>query len=483
MPHEFIVEYYAKDIRTAPRATDIIQLYEVEILERVRAGYFLDIGLGKPDPVDEQDVDIEGEEQAQDTSKSPYTFLEQYTTYDLDGDGYPDPYIITIHKASSKIVRIVPNFLADSIEYNDKGEVSRITPESHVVKYGFMRSFDNSFYDTGFGEMMLHLVEAQNSITNQLLDAATLSNLKGGFIGKGLKIRGGEIKLAPGEWKMIQTKGADIRENMVPIQMAEPSMTMYNLLMFLVKMGEDFTADAMLQGNMNQQAAATTMAMVEESAQDFVDIFTRIHASLKHELKNYQRLNELYLTDEKLQEVLNESDETVDSLFNTNNYDFVPTSDPNIALNTLRLARANYLQQFIGNPIVNQQMIVEQMLRAANIEDAEDYIVHPQPQQPTVQEQALLISAENERERLQIDKADQMRKGAETQADIQETLADTNHKLVSIDKLKADTLKSTAEAIEKMKSSQTTIEQIEEVDDRAERISGMEERPSNQGVL
>lgn len=466
MPHEMIVDYFASDIKTATRISDIFKLTQNEIIERVRMGMFLEIEY----------IGGANSDEAVKTDTDPQEFIEQFTSLDLDGDGYPEPYIVTIHRGGGKVVRIVADYLDDGIKRNAKGEIYCITRESHIVKYGFMPAFDGSFYDMGFGELLLHLNETANTITNQMLDASTLSILGGGFLGKGVRIRGGELRRRPGEWKMIPTTGNDIRENMVPLSHPEPSATMVSLLQMLIQMANDLGTDTTLDANMNQQAAATTFAMVEKSQRAFKSVFKRIHRALKFELKQYYRLNYLYLTDKEYQDVLNNPKAIVAEDFDASDFDVVPTSDPSVASNLLRLARAQYLAQFKGDPLVNQVKLTRELLYAGRIENPDDYLVEPQPAQPSAQEQALLLAAQNESKRLEIDAAKAVVDIEKMKQEVRTEAAVADKERASVDKVKADELKSLAEA--KSKMADTTAKELIDANYRA-RVSRLEATPSN----
>ena len=142
-PDDLVVSYYAKSLEKANRITHVIELTKNEIVERIRSGMFLDFDietLGQPD-ASKRTPDED----------APHTFLEQHRWWDIDGDGYQEPYIITVHKATQKLVRIVARFELNGIKTNDENEILRIEPVHYFTRFLFMPAIDGSFYGMAFG--------------------------------------------------------------------------------------------------------------------------------------------------------------------------------------------------------------------------------------------------------------------------------------------------------------------------------------------
>jgi len=260
LPDDFVVHYYTKSLATCPRATHVIRLHPYEIEERVRGKRFIEFDYGLPagsEPNDEE---------------SPHEFLEQHRLEDLDEDGYPEPYIVTVHKETSRVVRIVARFGEDSVTFGDDGQVNRIEGERYFTKFGFIPSFDGSFYDIGFGFLLRPMSQAINAAINQMLDAGTQQNMGGGFIGAGMRIKGGDARFRPGEYKRVISVGGSIRDNIVALPFPGPSQTLFNLLGLLIEAAKDITSvkDIMTgdQGPANE-AAARTMARIEQGMKVF----------------------------------------------------------------------------------------------------------------------------------------------------------------------------------------------------------------------
>jgi chaperonin GroES len=146
----------------------------------------------------------------------------------LDEDGYAEPYIVTVHKSRSKLSRIVARYDADGIHFNrNKHKIAKIDPVHYYTKYDFIPNPDGGIYSVGFGQLLRPINEGINTVLNQMLDAATLQNAGGGFIGKGLSMNAGAIRFQMGEYKTVNVPGGTLRENIVPMQFAGPSAVLF----------------------------------------------------------------------------------------------------------------------------------------------------------------------------------------------------------------------------------------------------------------
>ena len=202
---DLVVNYFAESLERAPRVTHRINLYHNEIVERINSGMFIkfDVAeLGQATSTKTADIDED----------TPHLFLEQHRWYDLDGDGYQEPYVVTVHEQTQKLVRISPRFATDGIIrktgedglIDPNGPFVKILPEQYFTRFLFMPSIDGGFYGMGFGSLLMSSNSAINTVINQLLDAGTLSNRQSGFLGRGLKLgRGKSIQVKSGEWKPV----------------------------------------------------------------------------------------------------------------------------------------------------------------------------------------------------------------------------------------------------------------------------------------
>ena len=161
--------------------------------------------------------------------------------WDLDNDGYQEPYVITIEEQTKKVLRIVARFDSDGIYLNDEKKVVRIDSVEYYTKYGFVPNPDGGFYDIGFGHLLGHTNIAVNTLINQLVDAGTLANLQAGWIGKGLRVKLGDQPFRPGEWRQVNATGDDIKKQIMPLPFKEPSEVLFKLLGMLIESGPKLT--------------------------------------------------------------------------------------------------------------------------------------------------------------------------------------------------------------------------------------------------
>ena len=308
-PRDLVINYYAKSVETANRKTQILTYYPNEIVELQRSGFFKDCDLYQGQGLEEQGLAYEttGVTEPPIDDHSAHEVLECHCLLDLDEDGYMEPYIVHIHKDMEKVLRIYPRFTEEDVQLNDDGEIAKITPMEHFTGYVFIPNPESDVYGLGFGSLLGPLNETTNTIINQLLDAGTLSNVQGGFLGRNFKIKGGVNAFKPGEWKITNSTGDDLRKSIFPLPVREPSGTLFSLLQFLIEAGQSLsgTKDIMMGESPGQnQPATTTMAVLEQGLKVFTSIHKRVYRSMKKELKKLFRLNALYMKDEDYYRVL-----------------------------------------------------------------------------------------------------------------------------------------------------------------------------------
>ena len=371
---KFVVNYWTKSLAVCPRATHVFKLYPHEIEERFRDGRFVEFELGQP------------AESEADDDESPHEFLEQYRLEDLDGDGYPEPYTVTVHKETNTVVRVAARFDEDSVKTDVNGKITRIDAVQYFTKFGFIPAFDGGFYDMGFGALLRAMSEAINSSINQMLDAGHLQNTGGGFIGSGLRIKGGDTRFRPGELKRVTSVGGAIRDNIVMLDWPGPSSTLFSLLGLLIEAAKDITSvkDIMTgdAGNANE-AASRTMARIEQGMKVFSAIYKRLFRSLKSEYKKLFRLNSLYLDEDTYFTVLDEPEAIGPDDYNADDLDILPVADPNMVTEMQRFAQAEFLQTFLQDPYVDPLEARKRIFMAAGVPDADELLVEqpaPDPQ-------------------------------------------------------------------------------------------------------
>lgn len=389
MARDFVMNYGAKSVNTCPRKTHRTTLERNDIYERVKRGLFRNVlesdwynSSVAPAPAPA----VVGTAQANHDNRqgvqppppdkdTPFRFLEQHRNLDLDDDGYAEPYIVTIEETSRKVVRIVARWDNETqIERNDRGEVLCINPTEYFTKFGFIPSPDGGIYDIGFGVLLGPLNEGVNTAINQLLDAGTMQNSLGGFLGRGAKIRGGEYAMAPWEWKRVDSTGDDLRKNIVPYPDRQPSVVLFNLLSLLIDYTNrvSATSEIMVGKTPGQNTPAeTSRNALEQGMQVFTTIFRRIWRSLKAEFKKLYKLNAVYLPQNfSFGESGNVRKE--DYLFPADQV--VPSADPNVTSFSMRFFKAQSIrtasQQVPGYDI---DYVERQFLKAMQVEAIDRY--------------------------------------------------------------------------------------------------------------
>ena len=384
---DFVVNYWTKDLATSPRVTQIQYMSRNDIYERVARGLFVKMTEIMPAAVPQSNLTLAQNKaqgmQAPDSidESTPYEILEQHTYIDLDGDGYAEPYIVWMRRDTKQILRIVARYFTTSIERDDKGNVLRITPETYFTKFPFIPSPDGGFYDLGFGSLLGPLNQSIDTILNQLIDCGTMANTAGGFLSRGIKLRGGNYNFAPLEWKHVDTTGDDLRKGIVPLPVREPSQVLFTLLNLLINYGERIggSVDILSGQNPGQNTAAeTTRTMAEQGMKIFSGIFKRTYRSLKDEFRKLYRLNQLYL-----EGVEDYNSDTGQNFIAAEDYsgpvsDVRPSADPNIVSDTQRIQQASALLQLASTtPGMNMYEVQKNYLKAMKVSNIDQVLPDP----------------------------------------------------------------------------------------------------------
>lgn len=427
LPKNLIVNNWAHTLDDAERVSEVIELSQRLVEERKRQGLFLDVKLGQP--TNEQQQSSNAASKIDETT--PHTFIEQHTYLDLDDDGYREPYIVTFLKQSGQVVRITARYEKDGLELGEKGKVVKITPLQYYTKFSFVPNPDGSFYDIGFGVLLGPINESVNTLINQLVDAGTLSNMQSGFIGKGLRIKMGDNRFIPGEWKPVASTGSDIKNQIVPLPAKEPSAVLFQLMGSLITSGKELASVAeIFVGKMPGQntPATTTMATIEQGMKVFTAVYKRIYRALDKEFKKVYKLNSIYLNPETYSSVMDEPVGPED--FNMKDYDVCPGADPTAMSQTEKLMKAQGLMEMLPNfgPMMNPVEVLERIL-VAQEQPSWQKLVNPQvlesgqppPPQPDPKVQALQAKGEVDKAKVMLDAQHMQFKQAMEQRDQQFT--------------------------------------------------------------
>jgi chaperonin GroES len=424
-PKDVVVNYYVKKLKDASRITEVQWYTANEVKECQNRGEWLDdTEFGPGDGTNAQTLSEDkttGLRAPTPDEETPRQVLVQYCRIDLDDDGYKEPYIVTVDYATNKVVRIVANFYPDSITFKDdkKKEVACIEPAQWFVKFDFLPNPDGGFYGIGFGILLGGLNDMVNTVTNQLLDSATLANLQAGFIGRGLRDnKQKQMNFRPGEWKWVNNPGKDLKENIFPLPVREPSQTLFNLLGTLVTSGKEVASVAdIFTGKMPGQntPASTTMATIEQGLKVFTSIYKRIYRSMGQEFCLMFDLMKKYAPSEAVVVVGkmngNETPYSV-SKFDyqqASNQDIkiIPSADPNMVSETQKLVKIQGLYELAQFGTINMQEMTKQALVYQGQDNIQGLLQVPPPQpDPEVEmkKQELQGKMQIEQQKMQFEK-------------------------------------------------------------------------------
>ena len=418
LPKNLCVHYYAKSIEECERKTEIFELYDREIRERELRGIFTehDYGLAPVPDLKEED-ERQGLSPPLADDDRPRVFLEQHCYLDLDGDGYKEPYVVTFDKHSKKVARITARFgkitTEQSLKIKDlqtriqslvegmqeptndeelnhalqveqtilgmqeevktlasqKPKVLSIEAVEHYTKYPFIPSPDGGFYDLGFGSLLSPLNDSVNTLINQLLDSGSLNNSNSGFIGKGARLKGGQMRFSRNEWKQVNVAGGVLRDSIVPLPASPPSPVLFQLLGLLINYAEQLSSvtDTMKGENPGQNTPAYNMSeMLSEGKQLFNAIFKRAYRSQRKEFRKLFKLNAIYLDQEEYFEYQDSESKALRTDYTADPKDLIPAADPDAFSNKERVMKAQMVSERAGSvagydPIKVEQRLLESM--------------------------------------------------------------------------------------------------------------------------
>ena len=382
-PNDIVMHYKAKSMETVPRITKLYTLYRNEIIERMRSGTFVDFDLHDAEKTKDND-----QYDTNDAYK-PHLFYMQHTWLDLDGDDYAEPYIVYIHADTEEVVRIVPRFKASGLEWNDRKQIKKITARNHYTKFTFLPSPDDSIYDWGFGSLLSPINETVNTTIDQLLDAGTINNCQGGFIGRNVTLgrgqTGGSMEIGINEWVPVNYSGDDLRKNIVPLKefMKEPSGVLFNLLGFMVDAGQRLGAvNELMMGeqSIHNEPATTSLARIEEGMKVFSSIHKRLHRAFSKEYSLIFDLNSEYLNDREYYRILDLEEQQSVGMddYDRTECDVIPTSSPEDVSNSQKMVKAQMLYGLKGQGF-NDKEIDKRFVEAMQLDNPDEILNAPEP--------------------------------------------------------------------------------------------------------
>jgi hypothetical protein len=384
---DLYIPYGASDARTAERLTHVMRKTKNDIKKLQYAEFYRDIDLGEPSK-DLDDVQQRKDESSgyKATYDNRYKLLEMQVELDLAGfedmddeteeeTGIALPYIVTIESSTQEILSIRRNW-----DEHDPLKQAK----QHFVQYTYIPGFG------AYGYGLIHLIggfaKSATSIVRQLIDAGTLSNLPGGLKSRGLRIKGDDTPIMPGEWRDVDVPSANIKDNILPLPYKEPSATLFQLLQNVVEEGRRLAAvaDVKLE-NMNGEApVGTTLAILERTLKVMSAVQARVHASMEQEFKliaalvrDYTAPAYDYLPDFDAPATAKKED--------YDKVDIIPVSDPNASTMAQRIIQYQAAIQLAQQSpqIYNLPVLHRQMLEVMGIKDADKIVIVEEDQVPT----------------------------------------------------------------------------------------------------
>lgn len=385
MPDKVTINQSVNSLEEARRITHEIELYPSQIQERIRVGAFLDVELS-------EECDV-----AQPDNDKPNILLEQHRFLDLDNDGYPEPYIVTVHETERKVLRITPCFDLEDvlIETTDSEDfvVQHIQKRQYFSDFHFIRAIDGGYFSYGFGYLLSHATHTINTLLNQIIDAGTLDNLQSGFIGKGARVKGGQVEFKPGKWIKSDASGTDLRNSIVPLPTKGPSQTLLSLVQFLLQSYyRMISISDIMSGQISgsNTTAAEAMQAVEQGMKVMNAIHKRVYRGLKKELQNLYLLNRDYLSQEEYEIVLDDDLADVDEDFESLSMDIVPIADPSRSSQLEELMNLRMAAELVQTiPEIDRRELGRRVLTAMRLENVDALLPPVDPNEPTPQQQQM----------------------------------------------------------------------------------------------
>ena len=373
---DIILPYGVTNIRRTDRLTHVMRKTKNDIKRLQVSGFYCDVDIGEPyanqTDIEKAKAQKEGVEQTKDER---YQIYEVHIEYDLPGyeEDLPLPYVITIDKGTNKVLAIRRNYKEDD---------PRKAARQHFVHYMYVPGFGAY----GFG--LIHIIggyaTAGTMLIRQLVDAGSLSNLPGGLKSRGLRIKGDDTPIAPGEWRDVDVPGGVIRDNILPLPYKEPSQTLLALLNQITEEARRLSgmADMKVSDMSSQAPVGTTLALLERQLKTMGAVQARIHAAMKEEFKllkeiirEYTSPDYSYVPQDGTPQVKAEDYDVIE---------VIPVSDPNASTMAQRVVQYQAaLQLAQGAPqLYDLPRLHRQMLDVLGIPNADKLVPLPDDQKP-----------------------------------------------------------------------------------------------------
>jgi len=382
---DLVVPYGSSSLEQAERITHVMRKTENELKRLQYAGFYRDVDLGTPDnTLDEIEKRIAEKLGFRATTDDRFKVLEMHVHLDLPGFEHTDengdptgimlPYVVTIEKSNGAVLAIRRNW-----EPDDKTHQKR----QHFVHYGYIPGF--GFYHFGLIHLIGAFAKSGTSILRQLVDAGSLANLPGGFKTRGLRVKGDDTPIAPGEFRDVDVPSGSMKDNIMPLPYKEPSQTLMALLNQIVDEGRRFASSGDLKASdmSSQSPVGTTLAILERTLKVMSAIQARIHNSMKQEFRILKKIIADYAPENYSYEPVVGNRKARKSDYEMVN--IIPVSDPNAATMSQKVVQYQAVLQLsqTAPQLYNLPYLHRQMLEVIGIKNAEKLVPLPDDMKPT----------------------------------------------------------------------------------------------------
>lgn len=374
---DLLVSYGAPSLEMAERVTCVMKKTSNEVRKLQVSGFYRDVDLtssySEESDIQEKYDDLTGDSPSF-SSDDRHLLYEMHIDWDLNGfedmkDGNPTgvavPYVITVDSSNSEILSIRRNWM--------EGDPQKMR-RNHFVHYEYLPGM--GFYGFGLIHLIGGIAKSATSLLRQLVDAGTLSNLPGGLKARGLRIKGDDSPIMPGEFRDVDVPGGAIRDNITFLPYKDPSNVLHQLLQNIVEEGRRFASITdMKVSDMNQQApVGTTLAIIERSMKVMNAIQARVHYAMKREFKILSGIVKDYMPEDYEWEV--DGGDVVKAKDFDGRIDVIPVSDPNSSTMAQRIMQYQAALQLASTApqLYNLSELHRQMLDVLGIQDAEDIV-------------------------------------------------------------------------------------------------------------
>jgi hypothetical protein len=382
---DIVVPYGASNLEDAERVTHVMRKTKNEVLKLQEAGFYSDVDLGEPthelDDIEKQKAEESGMSALNDDR---FRFLEMHVDLDLSGFEHKDkkgketgialPYVVTVEKGTRKVVAIRRNWYEDDELH---------TKRQHFVHYQYIPGF--GFYGYGLIHLIGGYAKSATMLIRQLVDAGTLSNLPGGLKSRGLRIKGDDTPIQPGEFRDVDVPSGSIRDNILPLPYKEPSQVLFALFQNIVQEGRAFASSGdMNVSDMSTNApVGTTLALLERTLKVMTAVQARLHYTMKQEFRLLKVIIADYTPEEYDYEPEDAGRKAKKSDYDST--DVIPVSDPNAATMAQKIVQYQAVLQLAQSApqLYNLPLLHRQMIEVLGIKNANKLVPVEDDQTPT----------------------------------------------------------------------------------------------------